>query len=98
MSGPVAAANRSVTLTGSALTLPVVYFNNQAAPPGVVAVTFRVNMGVQASIGILIRTAHTVEARGAFDNWGARNHTVAQRDGHKHFCRDGERDRAQPGW
>ena len=68
--GAGGAANRSVTLTGSAQTLPVVYFNNQSAPPGVVAVTFQVNMGVQASIGNFDRTAHTVEARGAFDNWG----------------------------
>jgi hypothetical protein len=68
--GAGGAANRSVTLTGSAQTLPVVYFNNQSAPPGTVAVTFQVNMGVQASIGNFDRTAHTVEARGAFDNWG----------------------------
>jgi len=69
--GTGGAANRSVTLTSSAQTLPVVYFNNQAAPPGVVAVTFQVNMGAQASLGNFDRTAHTVEARGAFDNWGA---------------------------
>jgi hypothetical protein len=63
-------ANRSLTLTSSAQTLPVVYFNNQAAPPGVVAVTFQVNMDVQDDIGNFDPTADTVEARGAFDNWG----------------------------
>jgi len=68
--GTGGAANRSLTLTDSAQTLPVVYFNNQAAPPGVVAVTFQVNMEAQEDIGNFDPAAHTVEARGAFDNWG----------------------------
>src|SRR5688500_13276860 len=49
--GTGGAANRSVTLTDSAQTLPVAYFNNQAAPPGTVAVTFQVNMEAQEVIG-----------------------------------------------
>jgi hypothetical protein len=68
--GAGGAANRSVTLTDSAQTLPVVFFNNQSAPPGVVAVTFQVNMEAQEEIGNFDPAAHTVEARGAFDNWG----------------------------
>src|SRR5688500_14831121 len=68
--GTAGAANRSLTLTDTAQTLPVVYFNNQSAPPGVVAVTFQVNMESQQEIGNLDPASHTVEARGAFDNWG----------------------------
>jgi hypothetical protein len=36
-----------------------------------VPVTFQVNMGVQQSLGAFDPAAHTVEARGSFDNWGA---------------------------
>jgi hypothetical protein len=68
--GTGGAANRSLTLMDAAQTLPVVYFNNQSAPPGVVAVTFQVNMESQQEIGNFDPAAHTVEARGAFDNWG----------------------------
>jgi hypothetical protein len=69
--GPGAAQNRAFSLPQDALTLPVVYFNNQAAPPGTVMVTFQVNMGVQTAIGNFDPAAHTAEVRGSFDNWGA---------------------------
>jgi hypothetical protein len=69
--GPGGAQNRAFNLPETDQTLPVVYFNNQSTPPGVVAVTFQVNMGVQAEIGSFNPAAHTVEAHGSFDNWGA---------------------------
>jgi hypothetical protein len=68
--GPGGTDNRSLTLTDTPQTLPVVYFNNQSAPPGVVAVTFQVNMEAQEDIGNFDPAAHSVEARGSFDNWG----------------------------
>jgi hypothetical protein len=70
--GPGGAQNRSFNLPATAETLPVVYFNNQATPPGVVAVTFQINMSVQETLGNFIPTnGHAVEAHGSFDNWGA---------------------------
>jgi hypothetical protein len=69
--GAGGAANRSVTLTDTAQTLPVVHFNNQSAPPGIVAVTFQVNMGAQEAIGNFNPQTHTAEVRGAFNNWSS---------------------------
>src|SRR6185503_2722471 len=68
--GPAGAQNRSFNLENSAQTLPVVFFNNQSTPPGVVAVTFQINMGVQKSLGNFDPALHTVEVHGAFDGWG----------------------------
>jgi hypothetical protein len=68
--GPGGAQNRAFNLPAAAQTLPVVYFNNQATPPGVVAVTFQVNLSVQEAIGNFIPASHTVEVHGSFDNWG----------------------------
>lgn len=68
--GPGGAQNRVFDVPAAAQTLPVVYFNNQATPPGVTAVTFQVNLAVQEAIGNFDPTTHTVQARGAFDNWG----------------------------
>jgi hypothetical protein len=68
--GPAGAQNRSFNLENSAQTLPVVFFNNQTTPPGVVAVTFQINMGVQKSLGNFDPALHTVEVHGAFDGWG----------------------------
>jgi hypothetical protein len=68
--GPGGAQNRAFNLSATAQTLPVVYFNNQSAPPGVVAVTFQVNLSIQEAIGNFIPASHTVEAHGSFDNWG----------------------------
>jgi hypothetical protein len=69
--GPGGAQNRAFNLPEAAQTFPVVYFNNQSNPPGVVAVTFQVNMGIQTAIGNFDPATHTVEAHGSFDNWGA---------------------------
>jgi len=69
--GPGGAQNRAFNLPETNQVLPVVDFNNQSNPPGVVAVTFQVNMGVQAEVGSFNPATHTVEARGSFDNWGA---------------------------
>jgi hypothetical protein len=68
--GPGGAQNRTFSVPAAAEILPVVHFNNQASPPGVVAVTFQVNLSVQESIGNFIPASHTVEVHGAFDNWG----------------------------
>jgi len=69
--GPGGAQNRSVSLPAAAQALPVVHFNNQTTPPGVVAVTFQVNLSVQESLGNFNPGAgHSVEVRGSFDNWG----------------------------
>jgi hypothetical protein len=68
--GPAGAQNRAFNLPATAQTLAPVYFNNQSAPPGVVPVTFQVNMGIQTAIGNFDPTTHTVEAHGAFDGWG----------------------------
>jgi hypothetical protein len=70
--GPGGANNRAFNLPASAQTLPVVYFNNQSTPPGVVAVTFQINMSVQRSLGNFDPAlGHTVEVHGSFDGWGA---------------------------
>jgi hypothetical protein len=68
--GPGGAQNRAFNLPAAAETLPVAYFNNQASPPGEVAVTFRVNLSIQEAIGNFDPAAHGVEVRGSFDNWG----------------------------
>jgi hypothetical protein len=68
--GPGGAQNRAFSLPAAAETLAPVYFNNQSAPPGVVAVTFQVNLAVQTAIGNFDPSTHTVEAHGVFDNWG----------------------------
>ena len=69
--GAGGANNRGFNLPGSAQTLPLVYFNNQQSPPGVVAVTFRINMSVQQSLGNFDAAAgSSVEVHGSFDNWG----------------------------
>ena len=68
--GPDGAQNRAFSVPNSAQTLPVVYFNNQAAPPGMVPVTFRVNVEIQEAIGNFDPATHTVEAHGSFDAWG----------------------------
>ena len=70
--GPGGAQNRALNLPATAQTLPIVYFNNQVTPPGVVAVTFRVNLSVQEALGNFNPGGgHTVEVHGSFDNWGA---------------------------
>jgi hypothetical protein len=69
--GPGGANNRAFNLPGSAQTLPVVFFNNQAAPPGMVAVTFQLNMSIQQKLGNFDPSiGHTVEVHGSFDGWG----------------------------
>ena len=69
-SAPAARQTARSNIPAAAETLPVVFFNNQSAPPGVVPVTFQVNLGIQTALGNFDPTMHTVEARGAFDNWG----------------------------
>jgi starch binding protein with CBM20 domain len=68
--GPGGAQNRAFNVPASAQTLSDVYFNNQSTPPGVVAVTFQVNMAVQTELGNFDPLAHRVEVHGSFDNWG----------------------------
>jgi len=68
--GPSGAQNRAFDVPATDQTLPDVYFNNLATPPGVVAVTFQLNMGIQTELGNFNPAAHTVEAHGSFDNWG----------------------------
>jgi hypothetical protein len=69
--GPGGVQNRAFNVPAAAQVLPVVYFNNQATPPGVVAVTFRVNLSVQEALGNFNPGGgHTVQAHGSFDNWG----------------------------
>jgi hypothetical protein len=69
--GPGGAQNRSFNVPTAAQILPVVHFNNQTTLPGVVAVTFRVNLSIQQEIGNFNpEGGHTVEVRGSFDNWG----------------------------
>jgi hypothetical protein len=68
--GPGGAQNRTVNVPDSAQTLPVVYFNNQTSPPGVIPVTFQVNMAIQKEMGNFDPAAHLVEVHGEFDNWG----------------------------
>lgn len=69
--GPGGAQNRALTVPSSDQTLAVVYFNNQSTPPGVVAVTFQVNMQIQREIGNFDPETHPVEVHGSFDNWSA---------------------------
>ena len=68
--GPGGAQNRALTVPASAQALPVVHFNNQSAPPGVVAVTFQVNLSIQEAIRNFVPGSHTVEVHGSFDSWG----------------------------
>jgi hypothetical protein len=68
--GPNGAQNRSFTIPDTATTLPLVYFNNQSAPPGTTRVTFQVDMQIQKAMGNFDPANHMVEAHGSFDNWG----------------------------
>lgn len=69
--GSGGAQNRTFTRSATAQVLDLVYFNNQSTAPGVVAVTFRVDLSVQEALGRFNPNAgHTVEAHGSFDNWG----------------------------
>jgi len=69
--GPAGAQNRALNLQDAAQTLPVVYFNDQSSPPGLVDVTFRINMSIQTKLGNFDASAgHVMEAHGSFDNWG----------------------------
>ena len=67
--GPGGAQNREVIVPSSDQTLAVVHFNNQSTPPGVVAVTFQVNLQIQREIGNFDPEAHDPEVHGSFDNW-----------------------------
>ncbi|MBI1842789.1 MAG: hypothetical protein HYR88_18275 [Verrucomicrobia bacterium] len=68
--GPAGAQNRMLTLTDAAQTLPTVNFNNESAPAGVTAVTFQLDVEIQIALGSFDPATDTVEARGAFNNWG----------------------------
>jgi len=69
--GPNGTQNRAFTVPANDVTIPDVYFNNQSTPPGVVAVTFQINMGVQRELGNFDPATQLVLARGSFDNWGS---------------------------
>jgi hypothetical protein len=49
----------------------VVHFNNQTTLPGVVAVTFQVNVAIQKILGNFDPALHTMEVHGSIDGWGA---------------------------
>jgi hypothetical protein len=62
--------NRIFTLAEGAQVLPLVYFDNLSVDPGAgVNVTFRVNMSVQAALGIFDPAAGTMSVAGQFNNW-----------------------------
>src|SRR6185503_2436300 len=68
--GPAGAQNRALNLPDAPQVLAVVFFNNQATPPGVVAVTFQVNLQVQEAISNFDPATHSIEVHGSFDGWG----------------------------
>jgi hypothetical protein len=62
--------NRTFTLAESAQMLPEVYFDNLSVDPGAgVNVTFRVNMSVQAALGMFDPAIGTMSVAGQFNNW-----------------------------
>lgn len=67
---PTGAQNRALALTRAAQTLPVVFFNNQAAVPTSIPVTFQVDLAVQLARGNFDPTTGTVSVAGdALNNW-----------------------------
>lgn len=62
--------NRVFTAPSTGQTFPVAFFNNAS---NVCAVTFQVDMSVQAAIGHFDPNNDTVECRGSFNNWNENN-------------------------
>lgn len=63
-------ANRAFALESGSQTLPVVFFDNLSSDPGAgIAVTFVVNLGVQAALGLFDPDYDTVTVAGQFNNW-----------------------------
>lgn len=68
--GTNGAQNRSLTLARTAQTLPVVFFNNQAAVPSSIPVTFQVDLAVPLAQGNFDPTTGTVSVAGdVLNNW-----------------------------
>jgi hypothetical protein len=64
--------NRTFTVSDTAQTLPVVYFNNVTNSTSVSTdVTFQVNMSVQISLGNFDPGSGTVTVAGEFNGWSA---------------------------
>ena len=64
------AANRSLTLESGSQTVPVVYFDNLSTDPGAgIPVTFGVNLGVRAALGLFNPDLDAVVVSGQFNNW-----------------------------
>jgi hypothetical protein len=62
--------NRVLNLAPPEMVLPVVYFDNLSTDPGAgVAVTFRVNMAVQAATAAFDPASGTMTVAGQFNNW-----------------------------
>lgn len=62
--------NRTFTLEAGEQSLPLVYFDNLSIDPGSgVPVTFRVNMTVQAALGLFDPASGTMNLAGQFNNW-----------------------------
>lgn len=68
--GPGGTQNRALTLTSSAQTLPVVFFNNVTAVPSNIPITFQVNLGVQIAQGNFDPDLGVVSVAGdLLNNW-----------------------------
>ncbi len=62
--------NRTFTLEETTQVLPVVHFDNISVDPGAgVSVTFRVDMSVQAALGLFDAAIGTMSVAGQFNNW-----------------------------
>jgi hypothetical protein len=70
--GPNGGQNRTVTLQKTAQVLPVVFFNNLAAQPTVIPVTFQLDMSTQIAKGNFDPAATTVAVAGdPLNSWSA---------------------------
>lgn len=62
-------ANRTFSLSSSAQTLPVVFFNDVRGPATDIPLTFAVDMSVQAALGTFNPNSDTVFTAGTFNGW-----------------------------
>jgi hypothetical protein len=68
--GPNGAQNRSLTLKNGDDVLPISYFNNLAAVPAIIPLTFQVNLSAQVAQGSFDPATGTVSVAGdAINNW-----------------------------
>jgi len=91
-------ANRAFTLEGASQTLPVVYFDNLSTDPGAgIPVTFAVNLGVQAALGLFNPDFDTVTVAGKFNVWNGTDSPLVNSNEEPYIYRGMYSIKASPG-